>query len=98
SLFPHNGTDVESLMRTADSALYHDKEKGRSNYQFFTPALNKAAQRRLALANRLRRALARDEFSLHYQPQVDLESGLVFSSEALLRHQQSGRKMPVSCG
>ncbi|MDB5765081.1 MAG: hypothetical protein JWQ21_4076 [Herminiimonas sp.] len=98
SVYPDNGTDAESLMRAADTAMYYAKEKGRSNYQFFTPALNKAAQRRLGLANRLRRALERDEFMLHYQPQIDLESGTIFSSEALLRHRQSGRKVPISCG
>src|SRR3569623_591600 len=98
SLYPDNGIDADSLMRAADTALYHAKEKGRSNYQFFTPALNKASQRRLALANRLRRALARDEFALHFQPQIDMENGTIFSAEALLRHRQSGRKMPMSCG
>jgi len=98
SLYPDNGIDVDSLMRAADTALYHAKEKGRSNYQFFTPALNKAAQRRLALANRLRRALARDEFALHFQPQVDMADGTIFSAEALLRHRQSDKKMPISCG
>ena len=98
SIYPDNGMTAESLMRAADTAMYYAKERGRSNYQFFTPALNKAAQRRLALANRLRRALARDEFALHYQPQVNLESGMIFSSEALLRHRQTGKKIPVSCG
>ncbi len=98
SIYPDNGADAESLMRAADTAMYYAKEKGRSHYQFFTPALNKAAQRRLTWANRLRRALARNEFALHYQPQVDLESGTIFSSEALLRHRQSGKKVPVSCG
>lgn len=98
SLYPDNGNDAESLMRAADTALYHAKEKGRSNYQFFTSALNKAAQRRLALANRLRRALTRNEFALHFQPQVDMESGTIFSAEALLRHCQNDRKLPVSCG
>ncbi|MFZ2853470.1 MAG: EAL domain-containing protein [Rhodocyclaceae bacterium] len=85
SLFPADGADVESLMRAADSAMYHAKDKGRSNYQFFTPLLNLAVQRRMAIANRLRQALASHDFLLHYQPQVDLQSGKIFSAEALLR-------------
>ncbi|WP_147375679.1 EAL domain-containing protein [Noviherbaspirillum cavernae] len=96
SLYPDDGTDVDTLMRTADTAMYHAKEKGRGNYQFFTPALNKAAQRRLALTNSLRRALVRDEFEVHYQPQVDLESGQIISAEALLRWTKAG-KHAVGC-
>ncbi|KIF83196.1 two-component system response regulator [Noviherbaspirillum autotrophicum] len=96
SMYPDDGTDVESLMRTADTAMYHAKEKGRGNYQFFTSSLNRAAQRRLAMSNSLRHALARNEFTLFYQPQVELESGTIFSAEALLRWRQPG-KVPVTC-
>jgi diguanylate cyclase (GGDEF)-like protein len=98
SIYPDNGADVESLMRTADTAMYHAKEKGRSNYQFFTPSLNKAAQHRLALTNRLRRALAHNDFAVFFQPQVDIESGTIFSAEALLRYRHGKEKMPISCG
>jgi diguanylate cyclase (GGDEF)-like protein len=97
SLYPGNGNDVEALMRTADTAMYHAKERGRNNYQFFTPALNRAAQQRLAMENRLRRALARGEFELYYQPQVDMTTGTIFAAEALLRWQRS-EKPPISCG
>jgi len=97
-LYPDDGDDVESLMRAADVAMYYAKEKGRGNYQFFTPALNKKAQQRLELGNRLRRALAQDEFTLYFQPQVDMESGTIFSTEALLRWRQSGEEVPISCG
>jgi predicted signal transduction protein with EAL and GGDEF domain len=97
SLYPDDGTDVDSLMRAADTAMYHAKENGRSNYQFFTPALNQAAHQRLLLANRLRNALAQDEFELFYQPQVEIKSGIINSAEALLRWRQPG-KAPVSCG
>ena len=96
SLYPEDGHDVETLMRTADTAMYHAKEKGRGNYQFFTQALNKAAQRQLALSNALRHALAHNEFTLYYQPQVNMESGAIFSAEALLRWQRPDRA-PVNC-
>ncbi len=89
SLYPDNGDDAEALMRTADTAMYHAKEKGRDNYQFFVPRLNEAAQRRLTIANHLHRAMDRNEFVLHYQPQLDLKSGQIFSAEALIRWQQS---------
>jgi EAL domain-containing protein (putative c-di-GMP-specific phosphodiesterase class I) len=85
------------LMRAADAAMYCAKEKGRNMFQFFTPALNRAVQQRLMLANRLRHALASNEFALYYQPQVDMRSGAIFSAEALLRWQQPG-ELPVSCG
>ncbi|MBI3897732.1 MAG: EAL domain-containing protein [Gammaproteobacteria bacterium] len=88
SLYPNDGEDVEALMRAADTAMYHAKEHGRNNYQFFTPRLNEAAQRRLIIANRLYHALDRHELFLHFQPQVDLRSGRIFAAEALLRWRQ----------
>jgi diguanylate cyclase (GGDEF)-like protein len=97
SVYPEDGTDVESLMRTADTAMYHAKEMGRGNFQFFTPSLNHAVQERLIVGKRLRQALASDEFELHYQPQVDMKSGRIFSAEALLRWRQAGAE-PISCG
>lgn len=97
SVYPVDGADVETLMRTADAAMYHAKENGSSNYQFFTPALNKAVHQRLVMETRLRNALAENQFALHYQPQVDMHSGMIFSSEALLRWKRPG-KAPISCG
>ncbi|MES2352932.1 MAG: EAL domain-containing protein [Pseudomonadota bacterium] len=97
SLYPGNGPDVETLMRAADTAMYHAKIRGRNNYQFFTPKLNESAHQRLAMENRLRHALTSDEFMLYYQPQIDMASGTIFSSEALLRWQQPGTS-PMSCG
>ncbi|HYD62546.1 MAG TPA: EAL domain-containing protein [Noviherbaspirillum sp.] len=85
SLYPLDGHDAETLMRAADAAMYDAKAKGRANYQFFTPALNVAAQQRLTTSNQLRQALAREEFVLHYQPQVSLRSGAIVGVEALLR-------------
>ncbi|WP_088707967.1 EAL domain-containing protein [Noviherbaspirillum denitrificans] len=91
SLYPDDGKDVDTLMRTADTAMYHAKEKGRGNYQFFTPSLNRAAQRRHAMTNALRHALIHEEFTLFYQPQVELDSGRIFSAEALLRWNRNGQ-------
>jgi diguanylate cyclase (GGDEF)-like protein/PAS domain S-box-containing protein len=85
SLYPSDGADAEALMRAADTAMYHAKKKGRNGYQFFTQRLNDAAQRRLAIANRLHQALEQDELFLHYQPQIDLKTGRIFSAEALIR-------------
>jgi len=85
SLYPDDGEDVETLMRTADTAMYYAKERGRDNYQFFTPTLNAAAQRRLVVANQLRQALQQHVLVVHYQPQVNLETGRIFGAEALIR-------------
>jgi len=74
SVYPDDGRDAESLIRNADAAMYHAKEMGRSNYQFFTEQMNLIAARRLALEGDLRRALGRDEMRLHYQPIVDTVS------------------------
>jgi diguanylate cyclase (GGDEF)-like protein len=87
SLYPIDGTDVKTLMRAADAAMYDAKAKGRANYQFFTPELNIVAHRRLLEATQLRQALAREEFVLHYQPQLHVGSGAIVGAEALLRWQ-----------
>ncbi|MGE5652377.1 MAG: EAL domain-containing protein [Bacillota bacterium] len=85
SIYPSDGENAETLMRAADTAMYHAKESGRGNFQFFTQGLNAAIQRRLTVENKLRQALARGEFELRYQPQVDMASGRILSAEALLR-------------
>ena len=97
SLYPDDGADGETLMRTADTAMYHAKERGRGNFQFFTPALNDATQERMMVGARLRQALAQGEFVLHFQPQVHMRSGAIYSTEALLRWQPAG-KPAISCG
>ncbi|MDH5534154.1 MAG: EAL domain-containing protein, partial [Betaproteobacteria bacterium] len=91
-IYPQDGQDVETLMRNADAAMYHAKESGRNNYQFFTDAMNAAAQQRLQLESDLRRALEREEFVLHYQPQIELATGEIVGVEALIRwrHPQRG--------
>ncbi|NIA53987.1 EAL domain-containing protein [Massilia sp. TW-1] len=95
-LFPSDGGDAAALLRAANAAMYKAKQTGRGNYQFFTAALHEAAKRRMATTNRLRQALAHDEFCVYYQPQVDMESGRIFSAEALLRWTPPG-KAPRSC-
>lgn len=91
SLYPHDGSDAETLMRNADIAMYHAKEKGRGNFQYFTPDLNVVAQYRHSIAHQLRQAIAKNEFSLAYQCQVDMQSGAIFGMEALLRWHQPQR-------
>ena len=85
SIYPTDGTDAEALMRAADTAMYHAKENGRNNYQFFTARLNEAARRRLSVANLLHQAVERSEFSLCFQPQIDLTTGRISAAEALIR-------------
>jgi diguanylate cyclase (GGDEF)-like protein/PAS domain S-box-containing protein len=91
SVFPEDGRDAESLIRNADAAMYHAKETGRANYQFFTEQMNQAASRRLALEADLRQAVLKGELRVFYQPVVDAASGAVASHEALLRWQHPTR-------
>jgi diguanylate cyclase (GGDEF)-like protein/PAS domain S-box-containing protein len=91
AVFPDDGRDAETLIRNADAAMYHAKEMGRANYQFFTEQMNLLAARRLALEGDLRRSLGRDEMRLHYQPIVDTVSAKVVAHEALLRWQHPVR-------
>ena len=86
-LFPHDGDNAEMLIRYADVAMYHAKDNGRSNYQFFAPDMSAHSLDALNQENLLREALARDQFVLHFQPQVDVASGRLTGLEALLRWQ-----------
>ncbi len=97
SVYPHDGDNVDALMKAADAAMYDAKAKGRSNYRFYTPTLNAKAHQRLAVSNQLRQALARRELVLHYQPQVSLASGDITGVEALLRwnHPERGLTAPA---
>lgn len=87
SLYPSDGNDVETLIKSADMAMYHAKENGRNNYQYFDASMNAAAAERLALENALRSAIDNRELALHYQPKFDLRSGAIVGVEALLRWQ-----------
>ncbi|MGC2165485.1 MAG: PAS domain S-box protein [Gallionella sp.] len=88
SLYPDNGSTVLDLTRNADAAMYLAKESGRSQFSFYTPALNADARMKLQLENDLRHALAGDELSLHYQAKVDIRSGAICGAEALARWQK----------
>ena len=85
SIYPFDGEDVETLIRNADTAMYQAKDRGRNNFQLYTPNMHAAALRRLGLENDLRRALAKGELVLHYQPIVNIASGAVIAVEALVR-------------
>ncbi len=87
SLFPDDGDDAASLLKYADSAMYRAKEAGRNNHQFYAADMSTQDMERLTLEHGLRHALARNEFFLVYQPQVDVASGRIIGSEALLRWQ-----------
>jgi diguanylate cyclase (GGDEF)-like protein len=85
STFPADGSDSQTLLKAADVAMYRAKETGRNNYQYYLPSMNVHTLERLELESDLRRALERGEFLLHYQPKVEISSGLIIGVEALLR-------------
>ena len=85
--YPKDGNDVETLIKNADMAMYHAKEKGKNAYSYYQESMNIAAFELLNLQNEMRQALAKNEFILHYQPQVDLKTGEIISVEALIRWQ-----------
>lgn len=89
--------DIESLLKNADVAMYQAKEEGRNRFRIYSKTMNAKAQERLSLETNLRHALERNEFCLHYQPQVDLTTGKVFGAEALLRwnHPEKGLLSPL---
>ncbi len=97
SLFPDDGIDIDTLIKNADTAMYHAKDQGRANIQFFTASLNEKLTERMELEKALSEALANDGLELHYQPQVNLNDGRVSGVEALLRwnHPQKGAISPA---
>jgi len=98
SMFPADGANVEALMKNADAAMYHAKDHGRNNFQFFTAGMMAAAEERMRLERDLRAALARGQFELHYQPQICVTTGRVRCVEALVRwrHPETGLIPPLS--
>lgn len=97
SLYPADGRDVDMLIRNADAAMYHAKKVGRNNFQFYSVEMNAEAAKRLAMETALRRAVEKQELHLHYQPQVEIQTGNLVGAEALLRwhSEQWGEVSPV---
>lgn len=85
SLFPSDGNNEEDLVKNADMAMYHAKEKGKNNYRFFKEEMNEANSIKTKLAFAIRKGLEQKEFTVHYQPQIDLKTGRIIGVEALVR-------------
>ena len=97
ALYPIDGSDVATLIKNSDAAMYHAKNEGRNNYQFFTESMNKEAAAKLSLENDLRKAVSEEQLVLYYQPQIDIATRNIFGVEALIRwrHPQRGLVPPV---
>lgn len=97
SIFPDDGNEIGELLKNSDIAMYHAKESGRSNFQFFSAMMNEQATERQALSSDLRHAVERSELFLVYQPVVDMASGDICGMEVLLRwqHPVHGLVSPV---
>ena len=91
SLFPEDGGDVDTLLMNADTAMYRAKARGRGAYQLYDKAMNESALDHLRMETRLRRAIERDEFVLHYQPRINVATGRIVGAEALIRWQHPER-------
>jgi diguanylate cyclase (GGDEF)-like protein/PAS domain S-box-containing protein len=96
ALYPEDGRDAQTLMKNADTAMFHGKSLGKNTYQYFTAQMNIAVKRRMTLESALRRAVMQKDFVLQYQPQIDLETGQIIAVEALVRWEteDSGTVMP----
>jgi diguanylate cyclase (GGDEF)-like protein len=97
AVFPENGSDVQTLTKNADMAMYLAKEEGKNNFRFFSPEVRSQSIERLKLEADLRRALERNQFTLHYQPKIQVATGQISGFEALLRwtHSRLGNLPPT---
>jgi len=98
TVYPDDGNDFETLLKKADTAMYHAKDAGRNTFRFFAEQMNIDAVEQLRMHQSLTKALERNEFALHYQPLIELASGAVVGAEALLRwhHPERGMVPPAS--
>jgi len=96
AMYPHDGTDIDTLLMNADTAMYRAKEAGRGGVLFYDRSMNARALERLVMESRLRQALEHGEFVLHYQPRISLASGRIVGAEALIRwrHPERGLVLP----
>jgi diguanylate cyclase (GGDEF)-like protein/PAS domain S-box-containing protein len=97
AVYPDDGDDVDTLLKNADSAMYHAKDQGKDNYQFFSPTMNVSSLTKLTLETQLRKAIEREELVLYYQPKVDAVTWRIAGVEALIRwqHPELGLIPPV---
>ncbi len=97
TLFPDDANAIDDLLKNADTAMYHAKEKGRNTYEYYSPRMSAAASERLTIENSLRQAIDRGEMELNYQPQIDCKDGRIVGVEALLRwhHPKLGPVAPA---
>ena len=93
SVYPDDAQDLECLVKNADAAMYHAKENGRNNHQFYNHSMNILTKERITIENNLRKALERDEFLLYYQPQIELSTGRLKGFESLIRWQSKEEGM-----
>jgi EAL domain-containing protein (putative c-di-GMP-specific phosphodiesterase class I) len=96
ALYPNDGQDVDTLLKNADTAMYHAKEKGRNHFQFFSEHMNIEVLERFSMENSLRNAADKKDFQLYYQPQFDSSTGRIIGVEALIRwmHPEKGMLLP----
>ena len=96
ALYPNDGRDVDTLLKSADTAMYHAKEKGRNHFQFFSEHMNVEALERFSMENSLRNSVDKEDFQLYYQPQFDSSTGRIIGVEALMRwmHPEKGMLLP----
>jgi diguanylate cyclase (GGDEF)-like protein len=97
AIYPADGRELETLVKNADTAMFHAKREGRNNYQFYTPSMNATAIQRLAMENALRKAIELDQLRVFYQPVVDVQTREILGAEALLRwvHPEFGMVPPA---
>jgi diguanylate cyclase (GGDEF)-like protein/PAS domain S-box-containing protein len=93
AIFPTDGDSVDFLLKSSDIAMYHAKDQGRNNFQFYSKTMNALAAERLEMENDLRKALERHEFVVYYQPQVDIRTNRIVGAEALVRWRHPHRGM-----